>query len=363
MIVEIIPEEIIWEFLSQKLGKKPVEPLRHQKHFSRLPARVDLSADFVERWKKNVKIAVQREIVEAFRNRSFLILENDQVRRVTVADPEFWQSYSLSFSEDSVQALWQLIISRAKGEEPILDGLVPSDALILSIIDNTFYDRFSLAWLAKKKAPWIVSALFIQHQVHVNPPALPWEAFFQTPQSVPAPIGTPSEGVPLPLREFLVEKTAEIFRILARAINAYSGVEGSSGRVDSPHVPQTTPEERPSTDTATNSGIASPAPNLQTTGEWAGPNFQGEKHFRFRFDDAAEILRLHNNGSFGEEIVRKALQHWTGAGTLGLDDDRYINGAIQQFGLFASLESFAGEVKTIFEVASQAAITSARSVS
>jgi len=326
VIVEVVPEEIIWEYLGQKLGGRPAEPLPQQKYFAQLPERIEFSEEFVARWRQTVGVAVRRAVRDALRLRSFLILERDQVRRVTIAEPAFWQDVTLAFSEEAAQAVWQLVLTPATHKDPAIDRLTPADALLVAIVHRSYFHRVPFDWLLAKQANWVIPAVFAQHQVMVDPGALPWETVFQKP-----------ERVPLPLREFFIEKTAEFFRVATDAVNHWvAGV----APVPEPHE------------------AAGPGGRAAM---WAAPEFHPLKQYRFKFENILEVLRLQRRCGPWTEAVRAALAYWTGEGTLGLDDDRYITGAAQQFGLLDAVSGFTTAVQAVFDVASESDLTLARS--
>ena len=304
MKIAICPEEIIWEYIARKLGLCKEHTLSHQKHLGLMPDSIEISEEFLPYWQKVVQNAVRKAIVETFKFRTFLILERDQVRRVSVADKEFWQEIALPFSIGAVDRIWEIIISRSKSSEPIWDLALSGDLLFLCSLDRENYDRYSYARLKANKAPWIVVAMFLQNQIFFNPDKLPWKVFLEKPAEIP-----------LPLRELMIQKTSEFFESMTRGLNDY--VKGERGSAES-------------------------------------TSLQSSTQFRFYFSHRDDVLH-HNNGQdpYGIALIEKAVDFWKGEGTLGLDDDRYIEGANQQYSLIKNIQEYKTNLDLLRDITAQ----------
>jgi len=300
MRVSVIPEEILWEYISNCLTGRMERPLPYREHFRKLPIGIDLSDEFLKLWQKTVAAAVGREVANTIAFRPILFLENDQVVRFCTLDEGFWRQARMEFSDQAVFRLWEDLVGRQQGKPPVWQKVTPADALFLSIVDQRLTERFDFPWLHGADASWLVVTMFLNRWTFYNPAELPWKIYLERP-----------EKVPLPLREVLIEHTSAFFEALAFAIHRYSQAEANQ------ELALVKPEQR---------------------------------RVRFFFEHAADILRLSGPNAFSIDLVRKATACWTGDGTLGLDDGRFLEGSFEEFGLFRHIEAFQREARAVAAV-------------
>ncbi len=300
MKVQVVPEDILWQYLANCLSGHPEQELPHREHFGRLPLEIDLSEEFLTRWRRTVGAAVGREVAVTFQFRPFLFLENDQVVRASPLDDHFWRQTTLVFSDRAVHRLWQDLVGRRQGKPPVWQTVTPADALFLALVDPRLVERFDFAWLHANEAPWLVVAMFLHLWKFYNPPTLPWKIYLERP-----------DPVPLPLRELLIEHTAAFFHALAYAVHRFGQAE----------------IDRPTT---------LPRPE--------------QRRVRFFFEHAADVLRLSGGDPFSTAAIRAAVAAWTGPAALGFDDARFIEGAVEQYGLFRHIDAFLHECRTLTDI-------------
>ena len=287
MIVELVPEDIIWEFLATRLQHLGEPKFEYAPYFSRLPSTIDWSEEFLPRYRKNVSVAIQKAIVETFGLRPFLFLERDQVVRRGIHDPAFWRELSFVFSRHGADVIWAEILRAHQNVNPDMSGLTPADALFLGIVNASFFQRFSFEWLQAKKAHWLIVAMFLYLRIHSNATDLPWACYLQKPASVE-----------LPLRELLIEKTAEYFQAITEAIGSYAAEQDGPARVR---------ESR-----------------------------SGAVVFQMDESQAATFfLSLRPDVN----LVRAAVSSWTNDGCMGLDDGRFIEGIADRTRLYAKIDA------------------------
>lgn len=300
MKVQVVPEDILWHYVSNCLGGTPERELPHREHFARLPLEIELSEGFLALWRKTVGATIGRETATVFGFRPFLFLENDQVVRYSALDEGFWRQTSLAFTDRAAFRLWEDLVGRRQGKPPVWQNVSPADALFLSILDQRLTERFDFTWLQANDAPWLVTALFLHRWTFYNPAGLPWKPFLERP-----------EKVPLPLRELLIEHAAAFFEALAYAVHRFGQAEtGAPLTIGKPQ----------------------------------------QRRVRFFFEHAADILRLTAGDPFSTGTVRQAVEAWTGPAALSFDDARYITGAIDQTGLFRHLDSFHHEARGLVDI-------------
>lgn len=305
MIIQVFPEDILWEYVSYALGAREDGVLSHQKYFGQLPREIHFSEEFLERWKKNVTVAVRKKLVEWLGLQTFLVLEADQTRRVSVVDALFWQNLDLSFSRSGVLRLWESLLARVQELPPEWLQVTPADALLLGILDARHFDRYSFDWLMAKKAPWVVTVAFLRNREFRNPATLPWLRYFEKPAAVP-----------LPLREVLIEETAAFFRALCRAVQI--GIQNGF------------------------------APGFQASAQ--------ERRVRFTFSAFEEVMPMFQNDPFRTDIIAKTVRFWANDGTVGLDDGRYIEGALAKSGLLDHLQGYTANGAEYIQVANALAV-------
>jgi len=207
MKVEIIPEQIIWEYVSQRLLGKDEGGFTHRRYFSYLPDTVEISEEFLGLWKKNVGVAVKRALVETFGLKPFLTLERDQGRWISVTDQPFWQDLLLAFSKRAIDRIWDHLLSLSREIEINWGIATPADALLLCILDEKRLERYSFQWLFKNSAHWVIPAYVLEKRSFHNPDNLPWHVYFENPLETP-----------LPLRLILIEATARFFEAGAQGV-------------------------------------------------------------------------------------------------------------------------------------------------
>jgi hypothetical protein len=294
MKLEIFPEDLIWEYVGKLLRREALRPLTHQKHFPYLPAKIDLSEGFLEKWRKVVSGKVQQFVARHFAFRPLLFLRNDTVLRLHPGETDFWREISLEFSHRAVRRIWEDIIQ--KPATPAWQSVTPADALFLSILQPALFDQYTYEWLAAAHAPWLVTAVFLRCRTTGN--RFPWTCLLTAPQDVP-----------LPLRELLIERSAWFFRQAAEALRQFL-------------------RDNPAGSVAADPQAA------------------------FSFTRLGEVAELIFSDAFGIKRFRAAFSAWTSSAVLGLDDERYLHGAASQFRVFehiAELEALCGEIHQVMQ--------------
>ncbi|MFZ2958272.1 MAG: hypothetical protein WA705_15390 [Candidatus Ozemobacteraceae bacterium] len=357
MKIEVAPEELFWEYIEEKLciqhdgkssgfrsagashhhrghsshskknssednqrgpehesSQNPKQAAHHEKRqwterarkhiLSLLPEKIEVSEGFVERWKHLVHTTIQMEVVHTYGLRPFLFIREEQTHRLTAADPDFWNQIHLSFSPTCVQNLWEVLRNTGSRTEPDWRHVTPSDALMLSILIPQLCESFPFEWLAERKAPWIVVAMFLRHRRYSNPEWIPWRPYLMNPSISP-----------LPLRELLIEHTADLFKTAITRFEDFLGSGESPGR-----------------------GIYQQSP-------LHGTRFSGEPIERIRgkvdfcFNSPQAILPLIRNKAYEAEQVKTAVRSWFNDATLGLDDARYLESAAVTNGFFENIDT------------------------
>lgn len=294
MKVQLYPEDILFEFAESSLqhgcDKAVVPQAPYLKH---LPRHIDLSEEFAVRWQTLVKAAVKRFVADTFGLRPFLFEVDGYTRRFNSADEHFWNSCSFSFSHRGAERFYELMMREFIDEEPMFLVALPDDALLISICTQNFM-RYSFPWLCRNKACWLTQALFVVCQ-NVPIHNVSWLYLFESPATVE-----------LPLRELLVERCADVLMACNARVRWW----------------------------------------IQGQGEWLVPARDGRL--------PAQVL-FHSMGpnKFVSEVrtfissAESAFDAWSGAAVVGIDDERFIKGAIQQSGFREEVREFerlAGEL-------------------
>jgi hypothetical protein len=289
MKLTVDPELILWEFIATRLGERNETHLTQESHFKHFPPRVEVSEGFLAGWRQTVQALIGREVTRMFGLRTLPIIEHDQVRHVSIADPAFWSSFDLGFSHRAIDRLWEALMGEARPSPPTWLLATPADALVLAALIPESRPQYSFAWLRTNQAPWVVLAWFVLTGMWHNPVSLPWRGLLVHP-----------ETLPLPMRVILLEQSARFFRVYGDALEAVFTTENRRDE---------------------NGAVLGREPRL---------SFLFHSSDRGRFDLVA--------GDLGQEDIRQAVTTWTGSGMLGYDDDRVIHDIVDRTGLFGQID-------------------------
>ncbi|GAB4271554.1 MAG: hypothetical protein Kow0029_09370 [Candidatus Rifleibacteriota bacterium] len=301
MKLQLYPEDILIEYVERLLLGEEDPAIRMARFIPELPGQIEFSEEFALRWRNLVEPTVKKFISDSFLLHQFVFEYEGSIRKLCVTDPDFWAGIDLSFSQRSAQRLYEYMKSKKGGEEPLYPITTPADAIFISIVTGDF-DLFSYAWLAKNRANWAVFALFITWQP-VLAGKVPWKWCFDNPKEIP-----------LPVRVYLLERCAVYFSCLNHLVR--SGINNE--------IAYDSDFDRLS---AERSGSAVPL------------NFVPDKNIGNAVGCARALATSLN----------KAMEYWTGEGTVALDDERYLRGAYSSAGLAEELNDFAAVVKEYTE--------------
>ncbi len=293
MKLQLFPEDLLLEFVENRLNGGFDKPVKHEQHFRHLPQDIEFSEEFAGKWQTMVVPAVRRFIASIFSLRGFLFAVDGYTRRFTAADPAFWEGLEFRFSNRGAERLYEQMRRRITEEEPMFLLVLPGDALLISVCLNDF-SLYSYPWLGRNGAGWLIKACHVAWQ-QVGPLQVPWQCLFEDPASVE-----------LPLRDYLIERAADYIAACNERLS-----ELFPGALNG-HMPR-------------------PA-------RWLGLSFSS------RQVGLPEFYQ-HVNGFVAS--VRKAIAFWCGEGAVCIDDERFIAGAARTYGLdneFAVFEQAAGSM-------------------
>jgi len=279
--IELFPEDMLLEFARGRLRVEANPAVKGMVHLEHLPAQIEFSEEFPQKWQKIVEPAVKRFIASTFGLRKFLFDVDGYTKRFSAADPQFWENVDLKFSQRAAERLYEQMVFPVHKIEPLYHLVLPADAILVSIFQWNF-TRFSFAWLLKNSASWLVKAVFISWQAG-SMTELPWQHLLEYP-----------EKVELPLRDYLVEKTAEYLAFCSTLLRQRLKVtEVLPGYYDPELV----------------GGVRS--------------------HF---LDSARFTENTFNYINRMIKSTRNAVAYWTGEGTVNIDDEKFVAGSLKTFG-------------------------------
>ncbi|GAB1352476.1 MAG TPA: hypothetical protein PLR50_00370 [Candidatus Rifleibacterium sp.] len=295
MKVELCPEDMLLEYVENRLSGKFDAVIRHEQYLKHLPHDFEPSEEFAARWQTMVSAALKRFISSTFGLRGFLFEVNGYTKRFSPADTDFWQGLEFRFSHRGAERLYEQMLRRVTNEEPLFPVALPADALLISVCHNDF-SLYSFPWLAKNSANWLIKACHIAWQ-RVAPTQVDWQCFFNEPASVE-----------LPLREFLVERAADYLAAVNTLVKAQfpAALYG--------HTPR-------------------PCRCLEVTLDQRQVSLPNVFAFVGNFVAS----------------VRKAVAYWAGEGCVCIDDEKFIAGAPKAYGLDLEFEAFNKGVAGIVE--------------
>jgi hypothetical protein len=285
--VELYPEDILLEFAASALQNGSERAVvRQAPYLKHLPRSIELSEDFALQWQTMIKAAVKRFVADTFGLRPFLFDVDGYTRRFNSADEHFWNSCSFSFSHRGAERIYELMMREFIEEEPMFLVALPDDALMISICTQNF-GRYSFPWLCRNKACWLTQALFVACQ-NVPIHNVSWLYLFEKPSEVA-----------LPLRELLIERCSDVL------ITCNARVRWL----------------------------------INGQGEWLIPAREGRMPARVMFHS------LGPNQFFSEvrtfiSSADAAFNEWSGTAVVGIDDERFIKGAMQQYGFKEEVREF-----------------------
>ncbi len=291
MKIELSPEDMLLDYVEQLLNRVEKPKIKYSSHFKKFPTNLEFSEEFLPRWQKMVEPAVKKFIVDTFSLQQFLLDCDGRVRKVNCTDSEFWQSVDMQFSHRGALRLYEQMLAEETEERPMYPVVLPADALLISIAVENF-SHYSFAWLEKNAANWVIWALFVAWQ-YVTDKNVPWKTCFDRPAAVP-----------LPVRGFLYQSACEWYSMVNHLIRRVS--------------------QKISVDR-----------NYLFTGMQPI-----ERRAALRFSGGASIGEIAEYGRAMANSIRAAHAHWTGPGTVALDDDRFLLGLFGSCGLEQQLIDF-----------------------
>jgi len=289
--LQLYPEDILLEYAEKAFANSiDAAVVKHAQYLNRLPRMIEFSEEFAERWQALVKSAVKRFVADTFKLRPFLFDVDGYTKRFNSADEQFWNSCEFSFSQRGAERLYELLMREFIEEEPMFLVATPDDGLMLSICTNNF-GRYSFPWLCRNRANWLTQALFVAWQ-QVVIDRIPWQYLLENPAEVA-----------LPLREYLIERCADL-------------LVASSG-----HLRHINP--------------AAPGQHVDVVNDLREDAVPIKVAFNMRgFNETVEAVRKFIRAA------EKAFAYWAGDGNVGLDDEKFIRGAIQQYRFVEEVREF-----------------------
>jgi hypothetical protein len=292
MKVELVPEDCLLEFTRQLLDGEEKPVLKYARYFDKFPQKINFSEEFAASWQDLLAPTVHKFIADSFSLHQFAFIENDQVRKYSCADQEFWQTIELGFSQRSALRLYEAMMAKHFNEPPLYILATPADALFIAIATSQFTE-YSFPLLAKNSANWVITALFIAWQP-VNAEGVAWNSCFTNPASVDFPV-----------RSFLLERATTYLSCVNHLIRKAADKSGVIGSDFFSLV-------------------------RKSSGESVPMKFISSQ----RIDNVAMQARsLIKN-------INSAMDYWTGEGSLALDDDRYLRGVLHSSGLQNEMNEF-----------------------
>ena len=300
MKLQLYPEDILIEYAEQAFANGCANAIvKHSKYLKHLPRAIEFSEEFAERWQALVKSAVKRFVADSFKLRPFIFEVEGYTKRFNSADEQFWNFCGFSFSQRGAERLYELLIGEFIDEEPMFLVATPDDGLILSLCTHNF-ELYSFPWLCRNRANWLTQALFVAWQ-QVVVDRISWQYLLDNPSDVA-----------LPLREFLIERSADLIATCSDHIR---------------HVAQRA--EREACDMV---------------------NYLREEEvpLRVSFNQRDFIGKVTTVRKFISS-ANKAFDYWAGEGCVGIDDEKFIRGAVQQYRFAEEAREFEQLVSDYYE--------------
>lgn len=292
MKIELFPEDMLLEYVGQLLEGVESPRIRHASHFKDFPANLEPSEEFARRWQGLVEPVVKKFIADTFSLHQFLFDFDGHVRKFSATDAEFWQTIDLQFSHRAIQRLYEHMLGRTTGEQPLYPIALPADALFISIALADF-DQYSYAWFEKNNANWVVWTLFIAWQPTFAG-KVAWKACFDR-----------SRNVPLPARGYLYERAAAWFSCVNHLIRSMA-----------------------------NGALPGDNDFYRLAAEKSGSGLP------LRFIPSSSVAQVATFGRQLAQSIRGAHDQWTGPDAVALDDDRFLQGLFNSTGLASYLQDF-----------------------
>jgi len=290
--LQLFPEDILLEYAEKSFAVSVDSAVvKHAQHLKHLPRMIEFSEEFAGRWQSLVKSAVKRFVADTFKLRPFLFDVEGYTQRFNSADEHFWNSCEFSFSQRGAERLYELLMREFIEEEPMFLVATPDDGLILSICTSNF-GRYSFPWLCRNRANWLTQALFVAWQ-QVVIDRISWQYLLDNPAEVA-----------LPLREYLIERCADL-------------IIACSGHMR--HLDPSTPSGQ----------LVDVVNDLREDGVPLKVSFN-------QHDFSGKVTTVRRFIASAE----KAFAYWSGEGSVGLDDEKFIRGAVQQYRFAEEVREF-----------------------
>ncbi|PKL48725.1 MAG: hypothetical protein CVV42_08770 [Candidatus Riflebacteria bacterium HGW-Riflebacteria-2] len=291
MKLQLYPEDILLEYAEKAFANGcDAAVVKQSPYLKHLPRAIEFSQDFAERWQTLVKSTVKRFVADTFRLRSFIFEIEGYTKRFNCADEQFWNSCDFSFSQRGAERLYELLMREFIEEEPMFLVATPDDGLMLSICTSNF-GRYSFPWLCRNRASWLTQALFVAWQ-QVAIDRVPWQYLLENPAEVA-----------LPLREYLIERCADLVVACSAHLRRINPAIG-----------------------------AQPVDLINDLREDGVP--LKVAFYTQNFDATVAAVRKF------VAAAEKAFANWAGAGSIGLDDEKFIRGALQQYRFAEEVREF-----------------------
>lgn len=281
MKIELFPEDMLLEYVKGRLCGETRPAVKGFNYLEYLPEQIEFSEEFPQKWQELVEPAVKRFFASTFGLRRFLFDVEGYTRRYTVSDPQFWENIDLKFSHRAAQRLYEEMVMPVHKKEPLYPLVLPADAVLICLCLRDF-SKFSLAWLLKNSASWLIIAAFLTWQAGKMSDLL-WQHLLENP-----------EKVELPLRDYLVEKTAEYLAFCSMLLRSFLKID-------------------------------EPAPRFydaEAIGCLRSPFFDSPIFYTNTLNYINRMI----------STTRKAVAFWSGEGTVNIDDEKYIAGSLKTFG-------------------------------
>jgi len=293
--LELCPEDMLFEYVENRLNGKFNAVVHHEQYIGHLPSSIEFSEEFARRWQTMIAPAMRRFIAETFWLRSFIFSVDGYTKRFSPADAPFWDSVELCFSHRGAERMYEEFLSAHNNEKPLYPVVLPADALLVSVCAND-YSLYSFAWMLKNRANWLIMACYVAWQ-KVSLTAVSWQCLFESPAAVE-----------LPLREYLIERAADYLAAVNLCVQALHPAFKAE------HTPRPI-VGMPLSLIAANTGV--PA--------------------------------LHKYVESFVAKVRSAVEFWCSEGSAGIDDERYIVGAMKTSGFDSEYAAFSKAAEAILE--------------
>lgn len=289
MKIDLYPEDMLLSYVAKLLNGEINPVVEGTPHLKHLPAEIDFSEEFAEKWQAMVAPAMKRFVASTFGLRHFLFDVEGYTKRFAATDQHFWETVDLKFSHRAAQRLYELMVFPVHEIQPLYQVATPADAMLISICIKDF-KQYSFAWLQKNSASWLVQAVFLTWQ-QARLADLPWRHLLRKPAEVE-----------LPLRDYMIEKVADYLAgctfCVTRTMEDYS--ERSPRVYSAEQV----------------GGLELSVQKIMIIGEWL---------------------------NYIQQVIadtRSAIAFWTGEGTANIDDERFIAGAARNFGFDNEVAEF-----------------------